>query len=125
MATERHARNQIRLYPLRFEPIYQYRLWGDRRLGNLLSAPLPGDGPTIPQPSTLNDKSPEVVHARIPAIPSMPSLARAILTPCTRGAPRKLKGCSSYRLLCSPGSAGVLPLYMALSDGEEGQGGAG
>jgi hypothetical protein len=47
MATERHARNQIRLYPLRFEPIYQYRLWGGRRLGNLLTAPLPGDGPII------------------------------------------------------------------------------
>ena len=45
MATERHARNQILLYPLRFEPIYQYRLWGGRRLANLLSAPLPGDGP--------------------------------------------------------------------------------
>jgi mannose-6-phosphate isomerase len=33
------------LYPLRFEPIYQYRLWGGRRLAELLSAPLPGDGP--------------------------------------------------------------------------------
>jgi mannose-6-phosphate isomerase len=33
------------LYPLRFEPIYQYRLWGGRRLSNLLTAPLPGDGP--------------------------------------------------------------------------------
>ena len=33
------------LYPLRFEPIYQYRLWGGRRLANLLTAPLPGDGP--------------------------------------------------------------------------------
>jgi mannose-6-phosphate isomerase len=33
------------LYPLRFEPIYQYRLWGGRRLAHLLSAPLPGDGP--------------------------------------------------------------------------------
>jgi len=33
------------LYPLRFEPIYQYRLWGGRRLASLLSAPLPGDGP--------------------------------------------------------------------------------
>jgi mannose-6-phosphate isomerase len=32
-------------YPLRFEPIYQYRLWGGRRLENWLSAPLPGDGP--------------------------------------------------------------------------------
>jgi mannose-6-phosphate isomerase len=37
--------NQIPLYPLRFDPIYQYRLWGGRRLSGLLSAPLPGDGP--------------------------------------------------------------------------------
>ena len=36
---------QVLLYPLRFEPIYQYRLWGGRRLSGLLSAPLPGDGP--------------------------------------------------------------------------------
>ena len=36
---------QMPLYPLRFEPIYQYRLWGVRRLSNLLSAPLPGNGP--------------------------------------------------------------------------------
>jgi mannose-6-phosphate isomerase len=33
------------LYPLRFEPIYQYRLWGSRRLGRLLAVPLPGDEP--------------------------------------------------------------------------------
>ena len=32
------------MYPLRFEPIYQYRLWGGRRLAGLLTAPLP-DGP--------------------------------------------------------------------------------
>jgi mannose-6-phosphate isomerase len=37
--------NQISLYPLTFEPIYQYRPWGGRRLADLLSAPLPGDGP--------------------------------------------------------------------------------
>jgi mannose-6-phosphate isomerase len=37
--------SHVLLYPLRFEPIYQYRLWGGRRLGGLLSAPLPGDGP--------------------------------------------------------------------------------
>jgi len=37
--------SQIVLYPLRFEPIYQYRLWGGRRLADLLSAPLPGNGP--------------------------------------------------------------------------------
>jgi len=29
------------LYPLRFNPIYQYRLWGGRQLANLLSTPLP------------------------------------------------------------------------------------
>jgi len=37
--------SQTSLYPLQFEPIYQYRLWGGRRLANLLTAPLPGDGP--------------------------------------------------------------------------------
>ncbi len=37
--------DKAQLYPLRFEPIYQYRLWGGRRLSGLLSAQLPGDGP--------------------------------------------------------------------------------
>lgn len=37
--------SQTSLYPLRFEPIYQYRLWGGRHLSNLLSAPLPGNDP--------------------------------------------------------------------------------
>ena len=36
---------RLMLYPLRFEPIYQYRPWGGRRLASLLTAPLPGDGP--------------------------------------------------------------------------------
>ena len=40
-----HRQPQTPLYPLRFEPIYQYRLWGGRRLADLLTAPLPGDGP--------------------------------------------------------------------------------
>jgi mannose-6-phosphate isomerase len=35
------ALNQALLYPLRFEPIYQYRLWGGRHLADLLDAPLP------------------------------------------------------------------------------------
>jgi mannose-6-phosphate isomerase len=48
--------NQTRLYPLRFDPIYQYRLWGGRRLANLLSAPLPGDGP-IGEAWVLSDRS--------------------------------------------------------------------
>ena len=28
-----------------FEPIYEYRIWGGRRLADLLTAPLPGDEP--------------------------------------------------------------------------------
>jgi mannose-6-phosphate isomerase len=37
--------DKVPFYPLRFEPIYQYRLWGGRRLAHVLSAPLPGEGP--------------------------------------------------------------------------------
>jgi mannose-6-phosphate isomerase len=33
------------LYPLRFDPIFEYRLWGGRRLASLSTTPLPGFGP--------------------------------------------------------------------------------
>ena len=36
---------RVDLYPLRFEPLYQYRPWGGRRLSQRLSAPLPGTDP--------------------------------------------------------------------------------
>ena len=36
---------QIKLYPLKFDPIYQYRIWGGRRLSNLLTKPLPANDP--------------------------------------------------------------------------------
>lgn len=36
---------KTQLYPLRFEPYYQYRLWGGRRLANVLAAPLPAEEP--------------------------------------------------------------------------------
>ena len=48
--------DKTRLYPLRFEPIYQYRLWGGRRLASLLSVPLPGDGP-IGEAWVLSDRT--------------------------------------------------------------------
>jgi len=35
----------IPLYPLRFKPIYQYRIWGGRRLADLLTEPLPDNDP--------------------------------------------------------------------------------
>lgn len=34
-----------KIYPLKFEPIYQYRIWGGRKLEHLLSKPLPKDDP--------------------------------------------------------------------------------
>jgi len=43
------------LYPLRFAPIYQYRLWGGRHLAGLLSEPLPNNGP-IGEAWTLSDR---------------------------------------------------------------------
>jgi mannose-6-phosphate isomerase len=46
-------------YPLRFDPIYQYRPWGGRRLTNLLSTPLPGDDP-IGEAWLLSDRNDHV-----------------------------------------------------------------
>lgn len=37
--------DKIELYPLKFEPIYQYRIWGGRRLAGLLTKPLPAHDP--------------------------------------------------------------------------------
>jgi mannose-6-phosphate isomerase len=56
MSDGQPATGNAQLYPLRFEPIYQYRLWGGRRLSGLLSAPLPGDGP-IGEAWVLSDRS--------------------------------------------------------------------
>ena len=53
--------SQQLLYPLRFEPIYQYRLWGGRRLADLLTAPLPGDGP-IGEAWVLSDRDDHPSH---------------------------------------------------------------
>jgi len=40
------------LYPLRFVPICQYRLWGGRRLAEWLNAPMPDHG-SIGEPRPL------------------------------------------------------------------------
>ena len=44
------------LYPLRFAPIFQYRLWGGRRLGGVLSELLPGSDP-IGEAWVLSDRT--------------------------------------------------------------------
>ena len=48
------------LYPLKFEPIYQYRLWGGRRLADLLTTPLPS-GP-IGEAWLLSDRDEHQSH---------------------------------------------------------------
>ncbi len=40
-----HLPAGTRMCPLRFGPIFQYRLWGGRQLEELLKVPLPGEGP--------------------------------------------------------------------------------
>lgn len=44
-STTENTISQIPLYPMQFEPIYQYRIWGGRRLADLLTAPLPDNDP--------------------------------------------------------------------------------
>jgi mannose-6-phosphate isomerase len=46
----------VPMYPLRFQPIYQYRLWGGRRLANVMDAPLPGNEP-IGEAWVLSDRA--------------------------------------------------------------------
>lgn len=53
--------NHTLLYPLRFEPIYQYRLWGGRRLAEMLTAQLPGGGP-IGEAWVLSDRDDHQCH---------------------------------------------------------------
>ena len=53
---KQHDSPQTALYPLRFEPIYEYRLWGGRRLADILGTPLPGDGP-IGEAWVLSDRA--------------------------------------------------------------------
>jgi mannose-6-phosphate isomerase len=53
--------SQVPLYPLRFGPIYEYRLWGGRHFASLLSAPLPGDGP-IGEAWLLSDRDDHMSH---------------------------------------------------------------
>lgn len=45
----------IQMYPLKFEPIYQYRIWGGRKLEHFLSKPLP-ENETIGEAWLLSDR---------------------------------------------------------------------
>jgi len=87
------------LYPLKFEPIYQYRLWGGRRLGNFLSKPLPPDQP-IGEAWLLSDRDdhPSLVAAGplkgysiAELLKQFPNQLMGRLTPCFKRFPLLLK----------------------------------
>ena len=52
--------NGVAMYPLRFDPIYQYRLWGGRRLADLLTMELP-TGP-VGEAWVLSDRDDHASH---------------------------------------------------------------
>jgi mannose-6-phosphate isomerase len=57
--------SRVPMYPLRFEPIYQYRLWGGRRLEEVLRAPLPSQGP-VGEAWVLSDRATHASRAGAP-----------------------------------------------------------
>lgn len=50
-----NAPNEVALYPLRFKPIFQHRIWGGRRLQSFFSTPL-SDDPLIGEAWLLSDR---------------------------------------------------------------------
>lgn len=53
--------DQYSLYPLTFEPLFQYRLWGGTRLSSLVSKPLP-DNELIGEAWLLSDREDQTSH---------------------------------------------------------------
>ena len=67
------AMTKSALHPLRFEPIYQYRLWGGRRLADWFKVPLPSEGP-IGEAWLLSDRDEHpsrVAEGRSKDVPSL------------------------------------------------------
>jgi mannose-6-phosphate isomerase len=86
---------QIALYPLRFAPIYECRLWGGRHFANLLSAPLPGTGP-IGEAWILSDRDDHMSH-----VANGPLNGRTI-GELREQSPEELMGKAAHRFLRFP-----------------------
>ena len=100
--------HEIPLYPLRFEPIYQYRLWGGQRLADLLSMPIPSGEP-IGEAWILSDRDDhQSVVANGPltgqTIGRLMERHRAQLMGSSRRASAAFRCCSSFlmRTKCFP-----------------------
>src|SRR6185437_15466321 len=83
--------NGVRWYPLRFEPIFQYRPWGGRRLANVLSTRLPGDEP-VGEAWLLSDR--DEYPSRIADGP----LAGSTIADLIRDSPQQLLGAAAAHL---------------------------
>ncbi len=81
--------SQSPLYPLRFEPIYQYRLRGGRRLLDLITAPVPKDGP-VGEAWVLNDRDDH--PSKVADGPLKGRTIRQLLKPYPEGSLGKLSG---------------------------------
>lgn len=87
--------NGVPWYPLRFEPIYQYRPWGGRRLADVLSTRLPGDEP-IGEAWLLSDR--DEYPSRIADGP----LAGWTIADLIRDSPQQLLGAPAAHLRSFP-----------------------
>jgi len=75
------------LYPLSFDPIFQYRLWGGRRLGRWMDRALPGDASnTIGEAWILSDRDDH------PSVVARGPLEGQTLKALMRDAPKALLG---------------------------------
>lgn len=81
--------NRVPWYPLRFEPIFQYRPWGGRRLANVLSTPLPGDDERIGEAWLISDR--DECLSRVADGP----LAGRTIADLIRDSPQELLGASA------------------------------
>lgn len=105
---ERGQREPVRLikdtplYPLRFEPLCQYRPWGGRRLSHLLSSPLPGRDP-VGEAWLLSDRTEH------PSLITDGPLKGETITTVLEKFPQQLLG-------HSPGNPTRFPLLLKLLD---------
>ena len=102
------APTPVAMYPLRFEPICQYRLWGGRQLTELLDMPLPGDGP-IGEAWLLSDRADHA--SRVVNGP----LAGRTLTQLMADAPEALMGSLARRFRRFPLLLKFLDVQQMLS----------
>jgi len=86
---------QVSLYPLRFEPVFQYRLWGGQHLAGLLDAPSLPEGP-VGEAWLLSDRDDQS------SIVAEGGLKGQTLRQLIADAPQRMLGCRAGRFFRFP-----------------------